>query len=273
MKLELAPPAHSASSNLAAALFLLPAARRQDALAFYRFCRAVDDIADSLTLPLQAKLAQLELWHHAVETGGGLPEELAAVLARYAIPSRLPLAIIEGCMEDVTLRDLPNWEALESYCWKVAGAVGEACLPIFGARHPASVTFAQRLGLALQLTNILRDTAEDTARGRLYYPRDLLESCGCSPEEILSGRPGPGFRRAARRLAAIAQSVFSQAKPPREDAKALRPALLMAAIYRCLLRQMERAQYEVLERRWRVPRAVKLALAVRVWLWPLALSR
>ena len=268
MSLELAPASGAASSNLAAALLLLPQDRRRDALIFYRFCRAVDDISDSNTLAPGEKESLLNAWHRAVASGSGLPAPLAEMIAARHLDPALLLAIIEGCASDVQPRPFPNIEALDDYCWKVAGAVGLVSIRIFGCKDPASSEYATRLGRALQLTNILRDAAEDAARGRVYFPEDILHLCGCSRKSLLKGSPDRGFHKAAELLASEARKDFERATPAPGDCRALLPAILMSAIYRDLLETIARDDYRVFERKYAVPAWKKIALALRVVLAP-----
>lgn len=252
-------------SNLAFALARLPRERRQHALVFYNFCRIVDDIADDESRPASEKQTLLDQWKAALDSGRGLPAPLAEVLAAYRIDRQLLVEIIRGVEQDIHPIDFPTYADLRTYCWRVACAVGLVSIEIFGCRDPLSKTYAEQLGHALQLTNILRDVGEDAHMGRVYLPLEDLEKYGLTAEMIRQGRPGPRFEELMRFETARAYEYFRGARAafPAADARALAPAEAMRAIYGTILSRMEADHFRVFEKRYRLPLWQKLWLLAR----------
>jgi phytoene synthase len=253
-------------SNLAFALARLPRERREHALVFYNFCRVVDDIADDETRPAAEKQTLLDQWKSALETGHGLPTPLSHIISAHRIDRQLLIEIILGVEQDIHPRDFATYEDLRKYCWRVACAVGLVSIEIFGCRDPQSKTYAEQLGHALQMTNILRDVGEDARLGRVYLPLEDLERFGLTAEMIRQERPGTGFKDLMRFEAARAHAYFQGAKAafPRTDARALAPAEAMRAIYKKILTRMEADHFRVFAKRYRVPLWQKLLLLA----WP-----
>jgi phytoene synthase len=254
--LELLPASSAKSSNLAFALLCLPPARRADALLFYRFCRTVDDIADQAGLTNQEKHDRLDAWLDAVENG--LPSDLEHLVLRHSIDRSLLAEIVRGCASDIEPRRFAALADLELYCWRVACAVGLVSIKIFGYRDPRSETYAVHLGHALQLTNILRDTGEDAANGRIYLPQDDMARFGVSEEDILNRRPSARFKALMRHETAQARARFAAALPPRADFKSLLPARIMCAVYQKILDRIERKDFPVLQKRISLSRREKV---------------
>ena len=253
--LELLPASSAKSSNLAFALLCLPPTRRSDAMLFYRFCRTVDDIADQTSLAVGDKRKQLEAWLQAVEHG--LPPDLERLIVRHCIERSLFAEIVKGCASDVEPRRFSTLADLELYCWRVACAVGLVSIKIFGCRDPRSETYAVHLGHALQLTNILRDTGEDAADGRFYFPQDDMARFGVSEGDILNRRPSDRFKALMRHEAAQARARFAAAVPPQADFKSLLPARIMCAVYQKILDRIEREDFPVLQKRISLSRREK----------------
>jgi phytoene synthase len=226
---------------------------------FYRFCRAVDDIADDASLPAAGKRELLAAWGKAVEAG--LPEDLERVIAEEALDRRWLAAIVEGCAADIEPQTFADLDALRQYCWKVACAVGLCSVRIFGCRMADSAPYAEHLGYALQFTNILRDVGEDARAGRVYLPETLLREHGSSAQAILAG--SNSFVGASRALAQVARAEYRAAIPPREDRRALLPAEVMRGIYLHLLHQIEAHGFDVRMARQRVPLGTKMLIAAR----------
>lgn len=253
------------ASNLAFALRALPPDRQADALVFYDFCRIVDDIADEPGIADSARREALDAWRSAVRGANdspALPEPLRAVVDRHAIDPELLDAILLGVIQDIDPVDFQTFEDLRQYCWRVAAAVGLVSLRIFGLPAPEGDRFANALGLALQLTNILRDVSEDAQRGRVYLPLDVLNAAGVSRESVLAGRMTAGLCRAMKSLAETAHGYFAEAvaeRPTGRD-RELRAADLMARIYFGVLRKIERRGFDVFSRR------VRLSAAEKLWL-------
>lgn len=246
--MNLPPPLPSpGQSNLAFALNLLPRGRRGDAMLFYRFCRAVDDIADNIALPPSEREKLLGDWVKTVEHRQH--PEIEHLLETHAIERCLLLEIMEGCASDIRPRRFESFTDLESYCRRVACVPGLVCTRIFGCRDSASETYAVHLGHALQLTNILRDAGEDARLGRIYIPLEVLDRFGVSEREILESRPGEGFRPLMAFLADRAAARHAKAIPPAMDFRALLPARVMANVYFRLLQKLEDRGFPVLEQR------------------------
>lgn len=273
-QLQLASPAGAQKSNLAYALGCLPPARRHDALVFYDFCRAVDDIADDPGRPPEKKRELLELWKTCLTRGENLPEALWAVLVRHDLDRRLLVEIVRGVETDIEPTRFQTYEDLRTYCWRVASAVGLVSIQIFGCKNPASKTYAELLGYALQLTNILRDVAEDAALGRIYLPVEDLQKFEVSESSLLAGKPSGNFSALMRLETARARSLFAAARHafPAEDAYALKPAELMRAIYERILSRMEADNFRVFERRYRLSRVEKLSAFLYFRFWPLSFA-
>jgi 15-cis-phytoene synthase len=272
--LQLASREGARKSNLALALGCLPPDRKRDALVFYDFCRAVDDIADEPVRSALEKREWLELWKIALNTGDSLPPALSQLLARYNIDRGLLVEIVRGVEMDIKPSRYQTYEQLRAYCWRVACAVGLVSIEIFGCRNPKSKIYAESLGHALQLTNILRDIAEDSAAGRIYLPLDDLRRFDVSEADLLNGNSGDGFVALMRFEAARARALFLEAKRalPADDAVALRPAEIMRAIYQKILSRMEADGFRVFQKRYRVSKAEKLLLLVYFRFCPLGFA-
>jgi len=261
----LAPAETARKSHLAFALLWLPRERRRDAMVFFRFCRAVDDIADEPGRSEDEKRLLLQEWLDAIGRHS-LPAELEAVVARRGIERNLLAEIVRGCATDIRPARFETFADLEQYCWRVACAVGLASIGIFGCKDPASSTYAENLGHALQLTNILRDAGEDAAAGRLYLPLEDLRRFGVTEEDLLRGNPAPGFRKLMVFEAGRARARFHAAIPPSGDRRALLAPQIMKAIYLRILSRLEKQGFPVFERRIRLGRLEKIATALGVWL-------
>jgi 15-cis-phytoene synthase len=268
--LQLADRANARKSNLAFALGCLPPDRRMDALVFYDFCRAVDDIADEQGRAPSEKHELLDLWKAALNAGDKLPPALAQVLARHKIDRRLLVEIVLGVEMDIEPIRYQTHEELRTYCWRVASAVGLVSVEIFGCKNPRSKIYAESLGYALQMTNILRDVAEDAAAGRIYLPLEDLRKFEVSEAGLLRGDPGDNFGALMRFEAERTHALFAKARNalPADDAKALRPAEVMRTIYEKILSRMEADGFRVYQKRYRLSKAEKLFVLIYFWLRP-----
>lgn len=251
------------SSNLAFALRFLPVRQRRDLYIYYAFCREVDDIADSPSIPADTKRRKLGEWMDAIGNPGLLPSDFREVLERRAIPAALPAALVLGCIEDLEPRAIPDFAALREYCWKVAVSVGLAHNHIVGAASPGAREYAESLGLALQLVNILRDVGEDARMDRVYLPRDELAAHGVRAEDLPALRETPGLIRCLAALADRAEAEFLKARNvfgglPDSEKKLLRAAEAMRRIYSALLRKIRKGRFAVLEKRFRLSFLEKL---------------
>jgi phytoene synthase len=254
---ETPPLPEPGDSNLAFTLFFLPKERRRDAMLFYRFCRAVDDIADSETLDAAQRRRRLAEWSLTIEERRH--EEIERMLETHSIDRNLLLEILRGCESDTRPQRFQTIVDLESYCWQVAAAPGLVSIKIFGCRHPGSEGYAIHLGHALQLTNILRDVGEDARQGRIYLPLEDLARFGVTEKEILESRPSEEFRRLMAFEAGRAATRYAAAMAPKEDFKSLLPARAMARVYRRILRKLEHERFPVFQRRVSLGRLEKAA--------------
>jgi len=253
------------------AMRLLPQARREAMFAVYAFCREVDDIADSDDPP-SVKRAELARWRREIDAiyarrmGAGLPRVLADVAVAYKLRREDFLAVIDG-MEMDAAADIraPALAELDLYCDRVASAVGRLSVRIFGSDVPAADRVAGALGRALQLTNILRDLAEDAARGRLYLPRELLSAQGITEREPRAVLRHPRLGAVCEQLAEIAERHFADARAAMRDCprRAMRPAAVMGAVYHAILVRLRRRGWSDLGRDVKLPSRLKLWLALR----------
>jgi squalene synthase HpnD len=250
------------------AMRLLPQDRRNGMYAVYAFCREVDDIADG-DRPVEHKLAALAVWREEIDAlYGGRPHLLVAralcePALRYGLRRQDFLAIIDG-MEMDAREDIraPGLAVLDTYCARVASAVGHLSVHVFGdASHPAHLV-AESLGRALQLTNILRDLDEDATRRRLYLPREILDRHGIAGSDPVVVLRHPGLPAVCRDVAAIAEGHFREAEQAMTlcSRRAMRPAAVMAAIYQATLSALLRSG-------WREPATrVSLSKPRKLWL-------
>jgi len=234
----------------------LPAARRRASTALYAFCREVDDVVDD-TSDVGVARIKLAWWRGQVaQIFSGTPQHpvaqaLRPVVADFALKEPQLQAVIDGMAMDLEQQRYLDFAALERYCDLVAGGVGLMSAEIFGYSDPATRAYARDLGIAFQLTNIIRDVGEDARRGRIYLPQDELDRFGVSAADILGARHTPGFVALMRFQVARARATYDKALGalPAADRRAQRPGLIMAATYRALLGAIERNDFRVLDRR------------------------
>jgi len=234
----------------------LPTARRRAITALYAFCREVDDVVDDAT-DVGVARTKLAWWRGQVAAiFGGVPQHpvaqaLQPVVAEFALNEAQLQAVIDGMAMDLEQQRYLDFAMLERYCDLVAGGVGLMSAEIFGYSNPATRAYARDLGIAFQLTNIIRDVGEDARRGRIYLPQDELDQFGVSAADILGARHTPGFVALMRFQVARARAIYARALGalPAADRRAQRPGLIMAATYRALLRAIERNDFQVLDRR------------------------
>ncbi len=258
----------SSKSNLALAFLSLSRAKRQDMNVFYTFCRLVDDIADAETLPSEEKSSLLQAWREALtspvqpdEGGALLVAELHGLMARYPIPVEHLLEIIAGVEMDVSGRHYQTFEQLRTYCHRVASVVGLVSIEIFGYADPSCRQYAVDLGLALQLTNIIRDVGVDLDNGgRIYLPTEDLERFGYTPADLRARTNDKRFKALMQFEANRAEEFYRSARrhlAPR-DRRAMTAAEIMREIYWRLLRDIRRDRYDVFAKRYRLSKPRKL---------------
>jgi phytoene synthase len=260
----------SGSSFYYAFLFL-PPPRRAAITAFYAFCREVDDVVDEVHDPGVAA-AKLAWWRSEVAgsfAGQATHPATRALMphaAAFGIAPEHLLAVIDGCQMDLDQTRYLDFPALQRYCQLVAGVVGEVSARIFGQSQPQTTEYAHRLGLALQLTNIIRDVGEDAMRGRIYLPVAELQQFDVKAHEILNRVPSERFVALMKFQAERAHRMYTDALAllPPADRRAQKPGLMMASIYRTLLHEIERDDFPVLKQRVALTPLRKLWLAWRV---------
>ena len=264
--------ARSGSSFYYSFLFL-PPPRRQAITALYAFCREVDDVVDE-TSDAQLARVKLDWWRSEVDRlFAGAPEHpvtraLAPHLESCAIGRRQMHEIIDGMQMDLEQQRYLDFEGLRLYCHRVAGVVGELAANIFGASDPDGTReYAHQLGLAFQLTNIIRDVGEDARRGRIYLPVEDLQRFGVAQHEILDSKHSERFEALMRFQAERAREHYRRAFAalPEADRQAQRPGLIMAAIYKTLLDEIERDGFRVLSQKLSLTPIRKLWLAWKTW--------
>jgi phytoene synthase len=264
--------AASGSSFTSSFAFLAPP-RRQAITALYAFCREVDDAVDDCSDAGVARAA-LAWWRSEVAAlYAGRPTHpvtraLATALERFALPQEQLNEIIDGMEMDLDTVRYADFKALHLYCYRVASVVGLLAAEIFGYEDRRTLKYAHDLGLALQLTNIIRDVGEDARRGRIYLPLDELQQFGVSSGDIFSARESEGFHKLMQFQIERAQRFYRQAfeQLPAADRKAQRTGLIMAAIYRATLDEIRRSGCHVLRERISLTPLRKLWLAYKTWL-------
>jgi len=264
--------AGSGSSFYYSFLFL-PPERRRAITALYAFCREVDDVVDD-TLDTHLAATKLAWWRAEVANMlAGNPQHpvtkaLAPFIERYSLSGDRLGEIIDGMEMDLTQTRYLDWPALERYCHCVAGVVGLLAAGIFGYGDPRTLEYARTLGIAFQLTNIIRDVGEDARKNRIYLPMEDLKRFGVPAADILNARQTPQFRDLLQFETQRARGHYETAFKalPRADRKAQRPGLIMAAIYRALLDEIERDGFRVLEARTSLTPLRKLWIAWKTWL-------
>jgi phytoene synthase len=263
--------ASSSGSSFYYAFLFLPAPRRAAITAFYAFCREVDDVVDEVS---DASIAAQKLawWHsEVIQAFEGRPthpvmQALVPCCQEFGIQPQHLLSVIEGCQMDLVQTRYLDFESLNRYCFLVASVVGEVSSLIFGSTHPRTTEYAHRLGLAFQLTNIIRDVGEDAIRGRIYIPISELQQFDVKAHEILQRIPSERFTALMQFQCNRAKSIYTQALSllPAQDKRAQKPGLMMASIYSSLLNEIEQAGFPVLKERVALTPLRKFWLAWRV---------
>lgn len=264
--------ARSGSSFYYAFLFL-PARKKAAIQAVYAFCREVDDVADEVSDPGVAA-QRLEWWRSEIGAAfnGGNPQHpvaqaLQGIQEEFGLPEAYFLEVIDGVAMDLSQSRYETWQDLQLYCYRVASVVGLLSVEIFGYSERGTRTYAHRLGLAFQLTNILRDVREDAARGRIYLPLEDLRAFGVTEDDIRDARETEAFRKLAAYEAERARELYDQAFDalPESDRSNQTVGIIMAAIYRALLEAIAETDYRVLSHRVHLTPLRKLWIAWRTY--------
>ena len=264
--------ASGSGSSFYYSFLFLPPERRRAITALYAFCREVDDVVDDCSDPSLAR-AQLDWWRAEVaKLFAGEPHHpvmraLAPGLAQYRITAVRLNEIIDGMQMDLDQTRYADFAALERYCYHAAGVVGILAAGIFGYRDQRTLDYARDLGLAFQLTNILRDVGEDARKNRIYLPMDELREFAVPAADLLNARTSEAFVRLMQFQARRADAYYAKALGalPAGDRRAQRPGLIMAAIYRALLAEIERDGFAVLTQRTSLTPLRKFWLAWKTW--------
>ncbi|WP_374485850.1 presqualene diphosphate synthase HpnD [Zoogloea sp.] len=265
--------AASSGSSFYYSFMFLPPERRQAITALYAFCREVDDVVDECH-DMQIAQAKLDWWRMQVaQIYDGAPEHpvgqaLQQINKQFPLPREQLLEIIDGMQMDLQQTRYLDWKALQLYCYRVASVVGLLSAEIFGYTNRQTLKYAHDLGMAFQLTNIIRDVGEDARRGRIYLPIDELQRFNVPARQILDGQHSDNFRELMAFQTQRARQFYDQAfaQLPDEDRKTQRPGLVMAAIYRTLLDEIEADGFQVLDRRTSLTPLRKIWIAGRTWL-------
>ncbi len=265
--------AASSGSSFYYSFLFLPPNRRRAITALYAFCREVDDVVDECKDP-QVAANKLVWWRQELDRlYAGKPQHpvtqaLQAVLAEFNLPQEQLLEIIDGMEMDLQQTRYLDFTALSLYCYRVASVVGLLAAEIFGYSDRQTLKYAHDLGMAFQLTNIIRDVGEDARRGRIYLPMDELKRFNVSVTDIFDARQSDNFQKLMEFQIERAERYYAQAlsQLPVADRKAQRPGLVMAAIYRALLDEIKRDGCQVLRQRTSLTPLRKLWLAWRTWI-------
>ncbi len=264
--------AQSGSSFYYSFLFL-PAERRRAIMALYAFCREVDDVVDECH-DLALASTKLAWWRQEVaRIADGQPQHpvgqaLQAASRDFSLPAEQLLEIIDGMEMDLQQSRYLDFKGLSLYCYRVASVVGLLSAEIFGYRDRQTLKYAHDLGMAFQLTNIIRDVGEDARRGRIYIPIDELQRFNVPAADLLNARYSDNFAALMRFQAERAEQYYAQAfaQLPAVDRKSQRPGLIMAAIYRTLLDEIRAENFQVLHQRIALTPVRKLWLAAKTWI-------
>ena len=263
--------AAASGSSFYYAFLFLSKPRRAAITAFYAFCREVDDVVDDAIDPGVAA-TKLAWWQAEVARSfAGQPshpvtQALMPLAVEFNVQQAQLQAVIAGCQMDLTQTRYLDYAALQRYCGLVAGVVGEVAATIFGQTQPQTTGYAHQLGLALQLTNIIREVGEDARRGRIYLPMNELAQFEVKAQEILNLEYSARFTALMRFQAGRANELYEQAlaQLPAPDRRSQKPGLMMARIYRTLLLEIERDGFQVLHQRVSLTPLRKLWLAWKV---------
>jgi 15-cis-phytoene synthase len=255
---------------------VLPPAKRDAIVAVWDFCRAVDDAVDE---PAGGDpQAALDGWRTEIDRCfSGTPltaqgEHLRPFIGRFRLPRRPFEDLVDGVAMDLRIARYDTFEALYEYCWRVASTVGLICVEIFGCTRPESRDYALNLGIALQLTNIIRDVRVDLERGRVYLPQADMRRFGVTEDDLRAGRVTDGVRQLLAHECGRAREYYARAQRllPREDRRSLVAAEIMRGIYLGVLDRIERAGYDVFREIIRVPRPRRAVIAASIWARSLA---
>jgi phytoene synthase len=265
--------AAASGSSFYYSFLFLPPERRRAITALYAFCREVDDVVDE-TSEMQVAAAKLAWWRAEIaHLFAGKPQHpvmkaLDPYKEKFRITAERLNEIIDGMEMDLTQTRYLDWPGLERYCYRVAGVVGLLAAGIFGHSAARTLDYARDLGIAFQLTNIIRDVGEDARKNRIYLPMEDLKRFNVPASDLLNAKESAEFKSLMEFQAERAGSYYDKAMAalPAEDRRAQRPGLIMAAIYRALLKEIERDGFRVLTHRTSLTPLRKFYIAWKTWL-------
>jgi 15-cis-phytoene synthase len=262
---EAAEITRASKSNLALAFVALDRERRRDITVFYAFCRIIDDVVDASTLDVDQKQQALNLWRAALRSSQPNESEIAppirALIDKYKIDISLFEEIIAGVEMDLRISRYATFDDLRLYCYRVASAVGLVSIEIFGCHDPRAKDYAINLGLALQMTNIIRDVARDLRQDRIYLPQEDLARFNCAEHDLQDRQYNSRFVALMEFEAERAENFFAQARAafPAQDRQSLVAAEIMRSVYYAILQRMKRDRFRVFEKEYRLSKLEKVS--------------
>jgi phytoene synthase len=257
----------ASNSNLAFAFIAMSGARRRDITIFYAFCRVIDDIADDNQRDPEVKRRELVRWRQSLRgeeaEEPALAKPVRDLMSRYPITPKMLEEIITGVEMDIDIRRYATWDDLRVYCHRVASAVGLVSIEIFGYKNPECRDYAIALGLALQVTNIVRDVARDLRADRVYLPGEDLARFDYTEEDLRNSVTDKRFIQLMNFEAGRAETFFAESARllPQEDRRTMLPAEIMRSIYQALLRRMKLDNFRMFEKEYRLSKAEKAGRA------------
>ncbi len=260
-------------SSFASAFWMLPKPKRNALHAIYAFCRLADDIADDPKIAGD-RTALLARWRDELDGAyrgkaqHAVGVALSDTIERFRLPEGVFLDLLAGVEFDLVDGPIETFDDLRLYCYRVASTVGLLVVRILSFENPRSLEFAETLGIAVQLTNVLRDVGDDASTGRIYLPKDELERFGVSTESVLAGRRTDELQLMLSFYAKRAVSYYERAEQllPDEDRRSLRPATAMGRIYHALLDELIERKFPCFEQPLRLSKPRRVAIAARVWM-------
>jgi phytoene synthase len=255
--------------------------RKRDALkTVYAFCRTTDDIVDNVH-DVSSKIEVLRKWRNELElgldgkSGYQILNQLSEITKKFKIPVVHFYELLRGVEMDLVKNRYETFDELKEYCYLVASTVGLMSLGIFGPRNERTKEYAVNLGIALQLTNIIRDIGIDAKYGRVYLPQEDLRRFGYTEAELISSRNSSQFKKLMEFETQRAEEYFQKAKEslPEEDKRAMFAAKIMERIYYHTLLRIKEVNYNVFDRKIMLPRFLQLAIAVKYWVKQRMLGR
>jgi phytoene synthase len=270
---ECAEITRRSGSSFASTFWMLPKPKRNALHAIYAFCRLADDIADDPAIAGD-RTALLARWREELDDAfrgkaqHAVGVALSDAIERFQLPERVFLDLLAGVEFDLADGPIETFDDLRLYCYRVASTVGLLVVRILGFENPRSLEFAETLGIAVQLTNVLRDVGDDASTGRIYLPKDELERFGASVESILAGQMTDELQVMLSFNAKRAASYYERAEQllPDEDRRALRPATAMGRIYRALLNELIERRFPCFGPPVRISKPRRVAIAAKVWM-------